>query len=158
MHKQRLTTLPTAPRQRSYPSYDEFQRGVTLTPPRSESHENFQVWNVDAIASDAEKGVLETRVDSNVGRTPPDPKLRMTGSMISALCELPKQGWEWTGKVRSMSSIESGALFLLPETQQATPPLVVTDAIIRAFHELREQGWEIHLEPMKCDNLERPAE
>jgi hypothetical protein len=160
---QATPTLPTtsecAAHQYSFLSYEELQSGALKLDPFEDS----QVWNFDAIPSDAMKRLkrLETisssRVELQVGRTAPDQvpasELRMTDTIFAAQCELRKQGWGWTVKLQSMSSLEAGVLFSLPRTQQAAPALVMTGSIISAFQEVCEQGWEVRLEPSKCDNL-----
>jgi len=82
------------------------------------------------------------------------PQFKMTDSILFASCELRKQGWECTWKLRSPGSAEAGVLYSLPQGQYPVPTRVMTDMIIKSFYELREQGWEVHLEPRKCDNIE----
>lgn len=78
-----------------------------------------------------------------------DSQVKFTDSILFALFELRKQGWEWTLKRRSPSSVETGVLFSVPRGQHVAPALRITDIITNSFHELREQGWEVHLQPHK---------
>lgn len=80
------------------------------------------------------------------------PELKMTDSILFASCKLREQGWKWTLKSMSPSSVEAGVLFSVSQGQQAAPALLMTDIIINSFYELREQGWEVHL--VTCDNIE----
>lgn len=82
------------------------------------------------------------------------PQFKMTDSILFASCELRKQGWECTFKLRSPGAAEAGVLYSVPQGQYPVPTRVMTDMIINSFYELREQGWEVHLEPRKCDNIE----
>jgi hypothetical protein len=82
------------------------------------------------------------------------PQFKMTDSVLFALCELWRQGWECTLKLRGPGSAEAGVLYSVPQGHYPVPTRVMTDMIIKSFYELREQGWEVHLEPRKCDNIE----
>lgn len=82
------------------------------------------------------------------------PQIKMTDSILFASCELRKQGWECTLKLRTPGSDEAGVLYSVPQGHYPVPTRVMTDMIIKSFYELREQGWEVHLEPRKCDNIE----